>query len=126
MYEIRQEQRKRMREHKFFYHFILAIGIFVYSQGCQLMQESPGYAASAVILAIIMHNASVEKVFKSIFKFVPHKVAKSTMITALFFTAFFSYFKRLGFTLFVIQDLLSIVLFVATALIYKKLKNRQE
>ncbi|MDD3752153.1 MAG: hypothetical protein PHU60_08935 [Tissierellia bacterium] len=126
MYEIRQEQRKRMREHKFFYHFILAIGIFVFSQGCQLMQESLGYAASAVILAIIMHNASVEKIFKRVFKSDAHKNAKIAMLIFLFLIAVISYFIRLGFILFLLLDLASIILFTAIALIYSKSINRQE
>ena len=126
MYEIRQQQRKQMREHRFFYHFILAIGIFVFSQGCSLMFRRPGYAATAAILGIIMHNASVEKIFKKIFKSDAHKNAKIPMLISLFLIAVISYFIRLGFILFALLDLASIILFIAAALIYSKSKNRQE
>ncbi|MDD4439740.1 MAG: hypothetical protein PHS04_17160 [Tissierellia bacterium] len=123
MYEIRQQQRKQMREHRFFYHFILAIGIFVFSQGCSLMSRRPGYAATAAILGIIMHNGSVEKIFKRIFKSDAHKNAKIAMLISLFLIAIISYFIRLGFILFVLLDLASIILFIAAALIYSKFIN---
>jgi len=123
MYEIRQQQRKQMREHRFFYHFILAIGIFVFSQGCSLMFRRPGYAATAAILGIIMHNGSVEKIFKRIFKSDAHKNAKIAMLISLFLIAIISYFIRLGFILFVLLDLASIILFIAAALIYSKFIN---
>ena len=126
MYEIRQQQRKQMREHRFFYHFILAIGIFVFSQGCSLMSNRPGYAATAAILGIIMHNASVHKIFERIFKFSAHKNAKAAMIISLILIAIISYFIRLGFILFVLLDFASIILFTAAALIYSKFENRQE
>ncbi|NLK64985.1 MAG: hypothetical protein GX289_07815 [Tissierellia bacterium] len=126
MYEIRQQQRKQMREHKFFYHFILAMGIFVFSQGCSLMSRKPGYASSALILGIILHNASVEKIFISIFKNAAHKNAKIAMIIILLVIALFSYFKRLGFTIFVLLDLASIIVFTVIALIYSKSKKQQE
>ncbi len=126
MYEIRQEQRKRMREHKFFYHFILAIGIFVYSQGCQLMPGNAGYASTAIFLGIIMHHASVEKLFKRIFKFDAHNNAKIVMLLSLFIIAVASYFIELGFIPYVLLDLICIILFTVTALIYQKLKKRQE
>ncbi len=126
MYEIRQQQRKQMREHRFFHHFILLIGIFVFSQGCQLMTRSPGYSAAAAILGIMLHRHSADKVFTSIFKFIPHKNAKISMIIILCILALFSYFKRLRFIFFLFLDLGSLVLFAATAFIYQKLKTRQE
>ncbi len=126
MYEIRQQQRKQMREHRFFYHFILAIGIFVFAQGCQLMSRSPGYSAAAAILGIMLHRHSVDKVFISIFKFNPHINAKIAMMLLLSIIAVFSYFKSLRFTFFLLLDLASIILFAATAFIYQILKTRQE
>ncbi|MBP7222094.1 MAG: hypothetical protein KBA50_02495 [Sedimentibacter sp.] len=126
MYEIREQQRKQMREHRFFYHFILAIGIFVFSQGCQLMSRNPGYAVSAAILGIMLQRHSVDKVFIRIFKFDPHKNARIALMILLCIIALFSYFKRFGFTFFLLLDLSSIILFAATAFIYQKLKTRQE
>ena len=126
MYEMRQQQRQQMREHRFFYHFILAIGIFVFSQGCSLMSRSPGYAVTAAILGVMLHRHSVDKVFISIFKFDAHKNAKIAMIIILFIIAGFSYFNRLRFTFFVLLDLASIILFAATGLIYSKLTKGQE
>lgn len=126
MYEIRQQMRKQMREHRFFYHFVLGIGIFVFSQGCSLMYGNTGYAATAAILGIIMHNASVEKIFKRVFKSDAHKNAKIAMLIFLFLIAVISYFIRLKFILFLLLDLASIILFTAIALIYSKSNNRQE
>ncbi len=126
MYEIRQQMRKQMREHRFFYHFILAIGIFVFSQGCSLMQENAGYASTAVILAIIMHTASVGKLFTRIFKFNPHNYSKIVMLVMLCLLAIISYFINLGIIYFVLLDIASIALFVILSLILSKLKNRQE
>ncbi|MDD4088763.1 MAG: hypothetical protein PHP29_03625 [Tissierellia bacterium] len=101
----------------------MAIGIFVFSQGCSLMSRRPGYAATAAILGIIMHNGSVEKIFKRIFKSDAHKNAKIAMLISLFLIAIISYFIRLGFILFVLLDLASIILFIAAALIYSKFIN---
>lgn len=126
MYEIREQQRKQMREHRFFYHFILVIGIFVFAQGCQLMTKNPGYSASAAILGIMLQRHSVDKVFIRIFKFDPHKNARIALMILLCIIALFSYFKRFGFTFFLLLDLSSIILFAATAFIYQKLKTRQE
>ncbi len=126
MYEMRQEMRKQMREHRFFYHFILAIGIFVFSQGCSLMQTNTGYASTAVILAIIMHNASVGRLFIRIFKFNPHSYSKIVMIIMLCLIAIISYFVNLGYIYYVLLDIASIILFVILSLILSKFKNRQE
>lgn len=52
MYELRQQQRKELREKKWFYYAILAIGIFVFSQGCSLMSRKPEYAATAAIMGL--------------------------------------------------------------------------
>lgn len=126
MYEIRQQMRKQMREHRFFYHFVLAIGIFIFSQGCSLMSNSKGYATTAVILGIIMHKASVDKIFNRIFKFDSHKNSKITMIMSLLLIAVISYFINLKFTFIVLLDLASIILFVILSFIISKSKNRQE
>ena len=126
MYETRQQMRKQMREHRFFYHFILAIGIFVFSQGCSLMPKSASYAATAVILGIIMHNASVGKVFERIFKIPFQKNAQISMIVSLFLIAIISYFVNLGFTIFLLLNLAVIILFVSLSIILSRLKNRQE
>lgn len=126
MYEIRQQQRKQMREHRFFYHFILVIGIFVFSQGCSLMSKSTGYAATAAILGIMLHRHSVDKVLESIFKISPHKNAKNLMIIALALIGIFSYFVRLGYILFLLLDLASIILYAIVAFISSKSKKEQE
>lgn len=126
MYEMRQEMRDRMREHKFFYHFILAIGIFVFSQGCSLMQKSAGYASTAVILAIIMHNSSVGKLFTRIFKFSPYSQSKIIMLVILCLLAIISYFVNLGFIYFVLLDITSIIIFISLSLILSKFNNGQE
>ncbi len=126
MYEIRQQMRKQMREHRFFYHFILAIGIFIFAQGCSLMQKSAGYAATAVILAIIMHHASVGKLFTQIFKFSPHNYSGIVMIAILCILAIISYFINLGYIYFLLLDIASIILFASLSLVLSKLKNRQE
>lgn len=126
MYEIRQQQRKQMREHKFFHHWLLAIGVFVFSQGCSLMSRSPGYAATAVILGIMLHRHSVDKVVEAIFKVSPSKNAKTILIIALILIAIFSYFKRLFFTIFLLLNLASILLYVVISLIISKQKDRQE
>lgn len=123
MYEIRQQQRKQMREHRFFYHFILAIGIFVFSQGCSLMQKSAGYASTLAIFGIIMHNASVGKLFTRYFKLSPHSYSKIVMVVMLFVLAIISYFINLGITYFVLLDIVSIILFVILSLILSKSKT---
>lgn len=123
MYEMRQQQRKQMREHKFFYHFILAIGIFVFSQGCSLMPQNAGYAATAVVLGIIMHNSSVGKIYERIFKTNCHKNAQTALILLLILIAVISYFANLGFVFFLILDMASIILFVILSLILSKSKT---
>ncbi len=126
MYEIRQEQRKQMREHRFFNHWLLAIGIFVFSQGCSLMSRSPGYAIAAIILGILLHRHSVDKVFEAVFKISPYKNAKNILIIVLVLIAIFSYFKRLYFTIFLLLNLASILLYVVISLITSKSIDKQE
>lgn len=126
MYETRQQMRKQMREHRFFYHFILAIGIFVFSQGCSLMPKNASYAATAVILGLIMHNASVGKVFERIFKISFQQNMQVAMIISLLLIAIISYFVNFGFAFFLLLDLAAIILFVSLSIILSKLKNRQE
>jgi hypothetical protein len=126
MYELRQQQRKELREKKWFYYAILAIGIFVFSQGCSLMSKKPEYAATAAIMGLLLHNASVDKIYMSIFNHDAHKNAKISMLIILCIVAVFSYFKRLGFPLFVLLDLASILVFTIIAFIYQKLIKHQE
>jgi len=126
MYELRQQQRKELREKKWFYYAILAIGIFVFSQGCSLMSRKPGYAATAAVLGLLLHNGSVDKIYMSIFNREAHKYAKIIMLIILCAIAVFSYFKRLGFPLFVLLDLGSVLLFALIAFIMSKINLQQE
>ncbi|HOK49404.1 MAG TPA: hypothetical protein PLF27_04645 [Sedimentibacter sp.] len=126
MYEIRQQRRKELREKKWFYYAILAIGIFVFSQGCSLMSRNPGYAATAAVLGLLLHNGSVDRIYMSIFNHEAHKYAKFAMLIILCIIAVFSYFKRLGFPLFVLLDLCSVLLFAIIAFICQKLTKQQE
>ena len=126
MYELRQQRRKELREKKWFYYAILAIGIFVFSQGCSLMSRNPGYAATAAVLGLLLHNGSVDRIYMSIFNHEAHKYAKFAMLIILCIIAVFSYFKRLGFPLFVLLDLCSVLLFAIIAFICQKLTKQQE
>ena len=80
MYEIRKQRQKELREKRWFYYAVLAAGIFVFSQGCSLMSKNTGYAATAIILGVIMHNVSVGKIFEKIFKISSNRNAKKIYI----------------------------------------------
>lgn len=90
------------------------------------MSKSTGYAATAAILGIMLHRHSVDKVLESIFKISPHKNAKNLMIIALALIGIFSYFVRLGYILFLLLDLASIILYAIVAFISSKSKKEQE
>ena len=124
MYEERKQKQKELREKNWFYYAILAAGIFLFSEGCAA--QSTGYAVSAILIGIILHSVSVGILFEKNFKIKPFRAVNIAMVILLVVIALTCYFADLKFTLVLILDLASIVLYTAVSLIYLKLKNRQE
>jgi len=124
MYEMRKQQQKELREKNWFYYAILAVGIFVFSEGC--VSQSTGAAFSAILLGIILHFISVGFLFEKNFKIKPFKAVNIAMMVLLAAIAVTCYFVDLKFIIILILDFASIVLYTAVSLIYFKLKNRQE
>jgi len=124
MYEERKQKQKELREKNWFYYAILAAGIFLFSEGCAA--QNTGYAVSAILIGLILHSVSVGILFEKNFKIKPFRAVNIAMVILLVVIALTCYFADLKFTLVLILDLASIVLYTAVSLIYLKLKNRQE
>ncbi|HHZ01388.1 MAG TPA: hypothetical protein GX396_00420 [Tissierellia bacterium] len=125
MYEIRKKQREERRQQKWFKYAILAAGIFVFSQGCNLLTANTNYASTSIVLGIILHSYSAGRVCGEIFKVAPSSIGNIAMIISLLIVALISYFNNLGIIIILLLDLASIIVYVVSSFIYSKLKTQE-
>lgn len=122
MYEMRQKQRKEMRQKKWFSYALLATAIFLFSQGSSTIKISMEYALPVILISFVLHIKSVGNLTERIFKIESSLIANIAMITALIIISAFCYFNNLTFFIVAMLNFVAIAIYVIIALIFSKLK----
>ncbi len=115
MYEIRQKKRNEMRQKKWFSYALLAIAIFLFSQGSSLIRTNMGYALPAILLSFILHAGSVGNLTERIFRLKPSAAANTAMIAALSVVTIVCYFNALNIFHIVLLNFAAIAVYVIAA-----------
>ncbi len=121
MYEIRQKKRNEMRQKKWFSYALLAIAIFLFSQGSSIIRTNMGYALPAILLSFILHAGSVGNLTERIFRLKPSAAANTAMIAALSVVTIVCYFNALNIFHIVLLNFAAIAVYVIAAAICTKI-----
>lgn len=120
MYEIRQKQRKELMQKKWFSYALLAMAIFLFSQGSSIIKTHFGYSVSAILLSFILHTRSVGDLAERILKIKSSIVANIAMLVTLTTISAICYFSKLGFLIIVMLNLGAILVYIIVAAICSK------
>lgn len=122
MYEMRQKQRKEMRQKKWFYYALLAAAIFIFSQGTAIIKTNLGYSLPLILISFMLHSTSTGNLTERIFKIKASVAANIAMLAALSAVTVICYFNQLHLLHIVLLDFASIAIYVAAAAVCSKLK----
>lgn len=122
MYEMRQKQRKEMRQKKWFYYALLAAAIFLFSQGSAIIKTNMGYSLPVILISFILHSTSVGNLTERIFKIKASIAANIAMLAALSSATAICYFNQINLLYIVLMDFAAIAIYVAAAAVCSKLK----
>jgi hypothetical protein len=122
MYEMRQRQRKEMRQKKWFYYALLAAAIFIFSQGTAIIKTNMGYSLPLILISFILHSTSTGNLTERIFKIKASITANIAMLAALAAVTAICYFNQLHLLHIVLIDFASIAIYVAVAALCSKFK----
>jgi len=121
MYEMRQRQRKEMRQKKWFYYALLAAAIFIFSQGT-IIKTNMGYSLPLILISFILHSTSTGNLTERIFKIKASITANIAMLAALAAVTAICYFNQLHLLHIVLLDFASIAIYIAVAALCSKFK----
>lgn len=122
MYEMRQKQRKEMRQKKWFSYALLATAIFLFSQGSAIIKTNMEYALPLILLSFILHAKSVGNLTERIFKISSSTVANIAMLVTLSIISTICYFSKLSILYIVLLDIAAIAIYILAAIICSKFK----
>lgn len=122
MYEMRQKQREEMRQKKWFNYALLAMAIFLFSQGSSVIKTNMGYSLPLILLSFLLHTQSVGSLAERIFKIKPSAIANIAMIICLSVISIACYFNKINIFYIVLLNFAAIAIYAITAAICSKLK----
>lgn len=122
MYEMRQRQRKEMRQKKWFYYALLAAAIFLFSQGSAIIKTNMGYSLPVILISFILHSTSVGNLTERFLKIKVSIAANIAMLAVLSAVTAICYFNQLHLLYIVLLDFTAIAIYVAAAAVCSKLK----
>lgn len=123
MYEMRQKKIKEMKQKKWFSYALLAVAIFLFSQGSAIIDTSMEIALPAILVSFILHSNSVGNLTERIFKIKFSSVANIAMLVALTVISVICYFNPLKFLYIIILNFAAISIYIIAATIYNKLNT---
>jgi hypothetical protein len=122
MYEMRQKRIKELREKKWFNYALLAIAIFLFSQGSAIIKTNLESALPVILISFVLHVNSVSNLTERIIKIKSSIVANMVMLVILSGTSIVSYIKPLELLYIVLLNISAIALHFLTALACHKFK----
>ncbi|GEM_PF-382676 len=126
MYEMRQQKIKELQQKKWFSYALLAVAIFIFSQGSSVIKESMGYALPAILLSFILHARGAGILAEKLLKIKASAAAPAIMLLVLSATAVFCSFVKINIIIILLLDLAAIALYFVTAHICSKFKTGEK
>lgn len=126
MYEMRQQKIKELQQKKWFSYALLAVAIFIFSQGSSVIKESMGYALPAILLSFILHARGAGILAEKLLKIKASAAAPAIMLLVLSATAVFCSFVKINIIIILLLDLAAIALYFVTAYICSKFKTGEK
>lgn len=123
MYEIRQKKMKELKQKPWFNYALLAVAVYVFSQGNAILRSSTEIALPVILISFILHARSVGNITEKILKIKSNSVANTAMLVALFIISAFCYFYELKLPYIILLDFASIAVYAAAAFVCNKLKT---
>lgn len=123
MYEMRQQKIKEMKEKKWFYYALLAIAIFLFSQGSSMIKTNLQYVLPLIIISFILHIRSVASLTERAFKKKPSIISSIAMIVVLSATSVICFFNPLKLSYIILLDFAAVAVYVITEAIFHKFKT---
>ncbi len=125
MYEERKRKQKEMQQKNWWSYALLAVAVFIYTQGCSLIKANPGYSLPVILLSYIMHFRSVGDLTRRIFKIKESNIANIAMLIALTIVAILCYIKEFEILYVFILNIAAISVYVITAALFSKHSKEQ-
>ncbi len=126
MYEMRQQKIKELQQKKWFSYALLAVAIFIFSQGSSVIKESMGYALPSILLSFILHARGAGILAEKLLKIKASAAAPAIMLLVLSATAVFCSFVKINIIIILLLDLAAIALYFVTAHICSKFKTGEK
>lgn len=126
MYEMRQQKIKELQQKKWFSYALLAVAIFIFSQGSSVIKESMGYALPAILLSFILHARGAGILAEKLLKIKASAAAPAIMLLVLSATAVFCSFVKINIIIILLLDLAAIALYFVTVHICSKFKTGEK
>ncbi|MDF2949193.1 MAG: hypothetical protein K0R07_1221 [Sedimentibacter sp.] len=123
MYEMRQEKIQKMKQKKWFSYALLAVAIFLFSQGTAIIDKSMEAAIPVLLISFILHTNSVGDLTERIFKIKYSKAANIAMLIALSTAAAVCYIKKFNILYIVLLNFAAIAIYIIFAAIFNKSKS---
>lgn len=123
MYEMRQQKIKEMKQKKWFSYALLAVAIFLFSQGSAMIDTNMEVAIPVLLISFILHTNSVGNLTERIFKIKSSAVANIAMLIALSAVAAVCYNKSLNILYIILLNFAAIALYIILAAIFNKFKS---
>lgn len=123
MYEMRQKKIKEMKQNKWFSYVLLAVAIFLFSQGSAIIKTNIEVALPVILISFILHARSVGSITERIFKIKSSIISSIVMLVILSAISVLCYFNPLKLLYIILLDFAAIAVYVMSAAIFNKLKT---
>ncbi|MFA9422309.1 MAG: hypothetical protein ACERLG_01940 [Sedimentibacter sp.] len=115
---------KKMQQKWWWSYALLAVGIFLFTHGCSILNKNIQYALPIILFSLIMHQNSMNELGKRFFKKKITPTASLAMIVLLIVIAITSYYVEIEMTHIFILDIISIALYLLISALSLKLFNK--
>ena len=123
MYEMRQQKIREMKQKKWFSYVLLAVAIFLFSQGSEIIKTNIEIALPVILISFILHARSVGSLTERIFKIKSSVISSIVMLIILSAISVLCYFNPLKLLYIILLDFAAIAVYVISAAIFNKLKT---
>ncbi len=102
---------KKMQQKKWWSYAVLAAGIFIFTQGCSIINENIQYALPLIIFSVFMHSNSMKDLGQKFFKRIVTPVVNLTIITLLIIIAVACYYIEIKLVQILMLNIAAIVFY---------------
>lgn len=123
MYELRQKKIKEMQQKRWYGYALLAVAMFLFSQGSAIIKTNVEIALPAILISFILHARSVGNLAERIFKIKKSIVANIAMLVVLSVISIISYLNPLKLIYIILLNIAAVTIYIITAAVSDKFKT---